>query len=291
MTVKEAKGTMDFVPLTAEQKRQFEDEGYLIVRGVLDDALIKSLIEAGDQLCNSDRIDGRQRTGNGLYDGFRDVIAKDDAFLPLLTHPKILPLVAQLLGPNLHMVTSHLIYKHPDSPDTPPTTREPGWHRDVAGTTEDLGQSAVPRMEMKCAYYLTDLSQPNSGATLFSPGSNHLKARLTIPEGRVDPDNVAEPLLDPGDCVLFENRTWHAATANLTSWTRKAVMFGYGYRWMKPMDYVAQPPELVEKVDDIGRQLLGAPPRDSDGKFTGHMLKTPLREWFEFHGLTYTPSV
>jgi ectoine hydroxylase-related dioxygenase (phytanoyl-CoA dioxygenase family) len=279
---------MEYIPLTAEQKRQFEEEGYLIVRGALDAETIASLIEAGDRLIASDRTEDRQRNGP-LYDGFRNSIALDDAFIPLLTHPKTFPLIAQLMGPNLHLVTSHLIYKHPDPAGTPTTTRAPGWHRDVAGTVTDLGQNNVPRLEMKCAYYLTDLSQPNYGATLFSPGSNHLKQALPIRPGQADPDNVLEPLLQPGDAVFFENRTFHAATANLSSWTRKAIMFGYGYRWMRPMDYLVQPATLLEKVSDpIGRQLLGVID-NPDGRFKGADLRTPLSDWFTEHDLHYKP--
>ena len=170
------------------------------------------------------------------------------------------------------MMTSHLIYKHPDPKGTPPETREPGWHRDIAGVPDDIGHAHIPRMEMKVAYYLTDLSKPQSGVTLFSPGSNHLKHALKIPAGRENAENVVEPLLEPGDAVLFENRTYHAATANLSDHTRKTIMFGYGHMWLNPMDYAMQPESLVEKLDPIGRQLVRA-------------LKTPNGE-FNYGGWT-----
>src|SRR4029078_7701056 len=107
------------------------------------------------------------------------------------------------------------------------------------------------------AFYLTDLTEPNWGATLFSPGSNHVKHALEIPPGKPDPENVVEPLLKAGDAVFFENRTFHAASVNHSPHTRKAIMFGYGFQWLKPMDYFLQSPELGEKTDEIGKQLLG----------------------------------
>jgi ectoine hydroxylase-related dioxygenase (phytanoyl-CoA dioxygenase family) len=276
---------MEFTKLADEQRRQFDEEGYLIVRNAIGPDEINALIAASDRVIASDRTENRQRTTDGLYDGFRNCISLDDAYIPLLTNPKTVPLVVQLLGTNIHMVTSHLIYKHPDKPGTPPTTREPGWHRDIAGVSEDLGFAATPRMEMKVAYYLTDLSKPNYGSTLFLPGSNKMSDRPPILPGSVDPEGTIEPLLEPGDAVLFENRTWHAATANLSRHTRKCVMFGYGYRWLKEFDYQNQSDDLVSKLDPVGRQFVGATKKAGDVFRIGD-LDWPLKEWCSENGVT-----
>ena len=61
---------MEFVKITPEQKRQFDEEGYLIIRGALDSETVSALIEAGDRLVASDRELNRQRRPGGLYDGF-----------------------------------------------------------------------------------------------------------------------------------------------------------------------------------------------------------------------------
>ncbi len=276
---------MEFTPLGAEQKRQFDEQGYLIVRGALNSDEIAHLIAAGDRLIASDATENRQKM-SGTYDGFRNCIGMDEAFLPLLTHPKTMPLIAQLLGPNLHLVTSHLIYKMPNPEGTPRTMRQPNWHRDIAGTPEDLGHANVPRMEMKCAFYLTDLSAPSSGVTMFAPGSNQLKERIAISEGQSDPEGAVEPLLRAGDAVFFENRTWHAGSANLTNRVAKMVMFGYGYLWLKEFDYVTQSPQLLDKTDDIGKQLLGGL-KDPDGRFVPGGIATPLRAWCKANGVHY----
>ena len=155
------------------------------------------------------------------------------AFIPLITHERILPLVLQLFGSNLQLSTSHLIYSQPDPPGTSPDKRAPGWHRDNGRTTLDLGHAAYPRMGLKCAYYLTDQSRPKSGVTMFLPGSNNFRERVEIPPGQADPAGAIEPSLNPGDCVLFEYRTWHAGAPNFSPDTRKAVMIGYCYQWLR----------------------------------------------------------
>jgi ectoine hydroxylase-related dioxygenase (phytanoyl-CoA dioxygenase family) len=278
---------MQFTPLTPEQRRQFDDDGYLIVRKALDADTVARLIEAGDRLIDSDETLNRQ-TNSANYDSFRNCISMDDAFLDLLMQETTVPLIVQLFGPNIHLVTSHLIYKLPNPKDTPRNFRQPGWHRDVADTTHDLGHACTPRMEMKCAYYLTDTSEPCSAVTMFAPGSNHLKEKLPIPEGAKDPEGAVEPSLQPGDAVFFENRTYHAGAANLLGRTTKAVMMGYGFNWMLPMDYRTQSDELLDKVDDIGKQLLGGL-KDKDGRFIPGTITKPLKDWCKTNNVVYQP--
>ena len=243
-----------YTPIPEEQIRQFDEQGYLIIRNALDQETVDTLIDASDRLIASDYQINRQRKPDGLTDGFRNCVTLDDAFIPLMTHPTILPLVVHLLGANLQLMTSHLIYKHPDE-HTEENKRKRGWHRDYMQAMVDLGHYSIPRIELKCGYYFTDLSQPNSGSTWVVPRSNQLKEPITIPEGEVDPEGALEPLLNPGDCLIFENRTWHTASPNLSSWTRKGVMIGYGYRWVMPMDFRRQEPEFIEKLNPLQRYL------------------------------------
>ncbi len=277
---------MDFTPISPDQKRQFDEEGYLIVRNVLDSTTIERLIAAGDRLIASDERGNRQQTKDGLYDGFRNCFAMDAAFLPLLTHPITFPLVVQLLGPHLNLMTSHLIYRYTDPADAPLTWRLPGWHRDHATSMRDLGHAHIPRHSLKCAYYLTDLSEPHTGVTMVAPGTNQLTAPVHIPDGAIDPLNAIEPLLNPGDCLIFENRTYHAGAANRSGRTRKAVMFGYSYSWMRPTDYKQQAPELVEQLDLMGRYLVGEPVSD-EREFIPSGGQNPIADWAAAAGFEY----
>lgn len=269
---------LNYVPVASEQLRQFDEEGYLIVRDVLDSETISQLLEAGDRLLASDRSLNRQPKSEGRYDGFRNCVTMDDAYVSLMTQHSILPLVIQLLGANLHLITSHVIHRQPDPSGSPETYRDPGWHRDYLQAMNDIGHYSIPRIELKCAYYLTDLSQPSSGATMVAPGSNQLRERIHIPDGQIDPVNALEPRLEPGDCLIFENRTWHAGAANQTARTRKCVMIGYGYRWVVPMDFRKQDQKFIEKLSPLERYLVGEPYDDID-TFQADGGANPLKAW------------
>ena len=272
-----------YTQLSDEQRRQFRDEGYLILRNALDGEMISSLIEAGDRLIAGDARWNRYQTSE-YYDGFRNCITMDDAFIPLLTNDITLPIVIQLLGSNLQLSTSHLIHRHPDPPGTPDSIRRPGWHRDGGGISRDLGESRFPRLGLKCAFYLTDLSEPNSGVTMLAPGSNQLTEPIDIPAGETDPVNALEPLLNPGDCVVFEYRTWHAGAPNFSELTRKAVMIGYCYRWLRPMDFVQQESSFLDKLSEIERYLAGEEV-DETQEFQPGGGYNPLNEWCAQYGV------
>ena len=275
---------LKFEPLPAEDIEHFDEKGYLIVRNALDQDTVAKLTEAGNRLIDSDLKTNRQTASNGQYDGFRNTITLEDAFIPLIDHERILPTVVQLLGAHLHVITSHLINKKPDAPDSPLTARLPGWHRDYAQATRDMGTVAIPRLLVKCAYYLTDLSEKNRGVTMVTPGSHLLTEKPEIPEGEADPIGAVEPSINPGDCLIFENRTYHAGAAHQGPNPRRAIMIGYGYRWVVPMDYRTQEQSFLDKLTRLQRYLVGEPFEDvQEFQFDGG--RHPIAEWCEEHGI------
>ena len=69
-----------------------------------------------------------------------------------------------------------------------------------------------------------------------------------------------------------EQRTYHSVGKNWSGIPRKTIFMGYGYRWVKPMDYIAMPEELIARANPVQKQLLGVvsdpisyySPRDED---------------------------
>lgn len=107
------------------------------------------------------------------------------------------------------------------------------------------------------AYAISDQRDPASGATVLAPGSN----RLTGPPP-VDADTGAVtgaiPMaVRPGSAFIFEQRTWHGIGHNGSEFPRKTLFYGYAYRWVKPMDYIPMPKDLLAKCNPIQKQLLG----------------------------------
>ena len=151
---------MELVLLEEQQRRFFDDNGYLVVPGALTEQEVAQLTTVCDRM-----IDEFGREADQYYVQRRPGIVQEKVFHPLLTHSSTVPLVVQLLSPNIHLHTTAIIYKFPQD-DAGEGTR--GWHRDI-GMTEDLGHERIVRAGIKVGYCLTDFPAPQSGFTMFAP--------------------------------------------------------------------------------------------------------------------------
>ena len=264
----------------------FDRHGFTVLSGAITSTERRDALRAAQHLLASNLTSGRDRGADGK-DGFRGVVALDDAFLRLIANPAVLEPVTALLGTNLHLLSSHLIAL----PAIPPgaarsirTAQRPGWHRDMYGVAADLGPSNVPRLAIKAAFYLTDPG-PQAGITMFLPGSHQRLDSVTVPAGSIDPPGAVAPDLGPQDAVLFENRTWHAGGLNTGKGPRIALMLQYGYRWLAPVDDPA--PALLARDDlsAIERQLLGARDRHQDGSLAKGAGGKALLQWHQDRNL------
>jgi ectoine hydroxylase-related dioxygenase (phytanoyl-CoA dioxygenase family) len=249
---------VEFIPLKPEQQRSFAEDGFLVVRDVLDKETTARLLDSGDRLAESffakpEVFDKPEYNHLDLRPG----LLKEAALFDLVTNSATVPLVVQLLGPNLHLHSTALIYKRPESPEAEPFRR--GWHRDIR-IPKDLGHHTLPLVGIKVCYCLTDFQQSDCGMTLMARGSHLRNEPLAIPRGQVDPPDleVCDLRLNAGDALLFENRIFHTAAPNRSGRVSKVVIYGYAYRWMKPEVYLDVPDQqLLQRADPIARQLLG----------------------------------
>lgn len=248
---------VELTRLQEDQRHFFDQNGYLVVRNALTSQEIAQLTRVSDRMI-AEFEQQQQSEERQYYLQRRPGIVEQRDFHPLLAHSATVPLVVQLLSANIHLHTTAIIYKHPQQ-DTG-ATPERGWHRDI-GMTEDLGHGNLVRAGIKVGYCLTDFSTPQSGFTMFAPGSHLLPTPLPISKGEVDPDNAVDLCLNAGDAFLFENRVFHTSAPNLSARTSKVIIFGYSYRWMggrrDNMQQVNPGDEILDQVDDIRRQLLG----------------------------------
>jgi ectoine hydroxylase-related dioxygenase (phytanoyl-CoA dioxygenase family) len=242
--------------LTRAERSEFDRTGLVILRNVLSRPSLDRLTSASDRLIADPSMPGRQQQAHGVWDSIRNCVAKSADIRHLISHPRVLSAVVQLMGTNLKITTSHVIYRNPDLPGVTSLERVPPWHRDIAHVSQDLGFANTPRLQIKAAYCLTDLKSANSGGTMFLLGSHVLGRRPAIPQ-EGDPPGAVEPRLEAGDCVLFENRVMHAGARNHSARIRKSIMIAYGFRWLAPADYRRQPVEVRADMTDVERFLVG----------------------------------
>ena len=89
--------------------------------------------------------------------------------------------------------------------------------------------------------------------------------------------------------MCFDRRLWHARSANRSDIMRKAIFFGYTFRWVAIRD------EAVSGLADsdlspIRRQLLGdvrlgSAEAEGDHRWGHYPASTPLHQLLAAHGL------
>ena len=270
--------------LTEEEKNHFEEQGYLYVPNALPPDIVGQLTHAVDTLHNKALAAGRATPGSPW--GWSDFLREDDALLGLVDWPRTLPKVWGILGWNIYLYHAHMHVKPPAPPDAKEGEGWLEWHQDSGRVNLELETTPRPRLSLKVAYFLTDVSEPGRGNFYIRPGS-HL-SDMPVPENEISrdpreqtaddvPKDAMPVCVEPGTAVLFDRRLWHSRSPNHSLLTRKALFYGYGYRWIRPKDEMTVEP-LYERCDAIRRQLLGAAVRNN-GRYVPTEEDVPLRGW------------
>ncbi|MEZ4729037.1 MAG: phytanoyl-CoA dioxygenase family protein [Caldilineaceae bacterium] len=246
--------------LTAEQQRRFEEDGFFLVEDALSSAEISELISVIDELYEQYR-----RTRNlGPHDSFqwRNVVALHPMFRNLIDHPAILPLVVDVMGYNIQIRTSHLDVRPPMQLEAAQKALGAKdsffpWHSDAPNFGWPTVEGVIPYMEMKVGYYLTDLTQHNSGAICVVRGSHRRAQKDDQGNYIIDPADIVEVNVRPGTAMIWRTSLLHSVTPNLSGHARKCLYYGYNHRWIRPSDYDHQDPAVLAGCTPIQLQLLG----------------------------------
>lgn len=244
-------------PMSKEQREQFERDGYLVIPGALSAAEVEHYTAVIDRVYAAEQEAGRLSPEGAMH--ILSAVHRCPEVVPLVDHPTTFPLVWSILGWNVHIYHSHL--------DVHPPIRVPKpyrfeWHQDGGRQNRELETDPRPRLSVKLAYWLSDVSVEGRGNFKVVPGS-HKQNWIDGPPRRdvewPEPPGAVEVCANPGDAVFFDRRIWHTRTNNYSDVTRKAMFFAYTLRWIAIRDEVAAvqaTPEFASYTP-VQRQLLG----------------------------------
>ncbi len=253
---------------TDAERYFFEANGYLVIHDALGPRDLARVCAAGEAAAARWRADpalpGPRRAD---LESILAIVEYDPVFLEVLENPRVLPVVRDLLGPDLMLVDNDYFL-------TPPgATIRRGWHYDESFPGVYHPRS---RLLVKVFYVLQDIP-PGGGATLVLPGSHCFAADLRLPNSEVPEDLPGSvPLhLPAGAAYLMSGRTYHSAGTNRSALYRKLLIYTYGHKWMRVWDSYEPSAALAARAErPITRQLLGltdpyganAPLAASDGQ-------------------------
>lgn len=266
--------------MTDAQRLAFERDGFLHVPGALSEPTVAELEGLVDGIYTSHLDAGFDPYAKSPLNAegrffFPNFLKEDQRFVNLLDCPATFPLVWGILGWNIYSYHSHFIVTPPQAKVA--AGRQFGFHRDSGRANVEMEGSPQPRLSLKVSYWLSDASETDRGNLFVIPGS-HLADRVELPADGSMPESAVPVLAGRGDAVLFDRRTYHSSSPNVSDVTRKALFVGYGYRWIRPKDDLTVGADLLQRNDPIRRQLLGDD-TDANGKYSPKPGEVPLREW------------
>lgn len=256
-------------PMTARQREEFEENGFLIIRGALSEPEVAFYSDALDRVYAAEKAAGRVSPEGSMH--LLSAVTNCAEAAGLIDHPRTFPLVWSMIGWNVHIYHSHL--------DVHPPIRVPKpfrfeWHQDGGRQNRELETDPRPRLSVKLAYWLSDVSETGRGNLKVVPGS-HRQNWIDGPPRRdvewPEPEGAIEVQVGAGDVVFFDRRIWHARSDNYSDITRKAMFFGYTMRWIAIRDELEplHASEAFGRLSPVRKQLLGGIGKGIPGQLEG----------------------
>jgi len=218
-----------FRQLSSEQVAQFDEVGFVVVPDLIDEATLAAVrddldaFEAEVDAFLQTRKDGRFSIAeSGALTVALHAVTRSEAAKALSTHPSIVGICADLVGPDVRLYWDQAVYKKTEKPRRVP------WHQDNGYTYVE------PQAYLTVWLALTDATKDN-GCPWIAPGRHRLG---TLAHHYVDPlgwecltdgqaDGAVAAPVPAGSAVVFSSLTPHLTGSNTTAETRKAYILQY----------------------------------------------------------------
>ena len=229
----------------------YEENGYLLVRGVFDPAEIDDMRDGIARILESVAATehDRSHTWSGVdpslqLKGFHDLQYLDAVFTRMVAHPRLVGVLTDLIGPNVQLHHSKMLVKPPEAGAPFPM------HQDYPYFPHE-------RHSVLAASVHLDDTDVENGCLHVVPGSD----KLGPLEAQGESHTVDYPLESgaalpaaAGDVLFFNYLTIHGSGVNRSSRVRRNVLFQY----RDPADRPVFNADGVEDHVDWGMGLMVA---------------------------------
>jgi ectoine hydroxylase len=214
--------------LDEQQRKEYDERGFLFFPGLLAGEEIAVLQRALDQVVKQPRrevvLEKDGKTPRSVF----NLQAYDDAFARLVRHPKIVGPVRDLLGEPAYVYQLIVNFKAPFGGDQWP------WHQDYPTYHFDDGMQA-PKL-VNCLIFLDEVTEFN-GPLMLIPESHKktfplpdLDTTTTSYPGRwastsligdiITSRGISVPKGPPGSVIFAHTNILHASAPNMSPWGR-----------------------------------------------------------------------
>jgi ectoine hydroxylase-related dioxygenase (phytanoyl-CoA dioxygenase family) len=248
------------VQFSEAQLAHFREHGWVLIENALAPFGLDRVRSAFEQVQQQTEPAWRESVRLGAYKGgygngpdahtMGEVYQYDDIFLDIADNPVVMPLLEEVIGPNVQAmeIVAHCHHGH--------TNAHTGWHRDWPPYRH-------PKYALKVkAFYFLDDQTENMGCFTIVPGSH--KWDEDPPRERYIGEHLEEmpgmkKMIGPAGSVLVWDVTlWHTGTANTSDRDRRLLIYGYMPFWVKKWESRTPPDSIIRWADTPQRrQLIG----------------------------------
>ena len=254
------------VRLTPAQRLHFDIYGFVLLENVFSPGEVARMNDAlhrmkADPDLESKRIYARWHGEHHLRLG--NLVEYDPALLEYAAHPRLVPLVEEVVGGKVRLEESEAIINRRDPEADIEALRgrrynPTGFHR---GTKHGWGtyfeESKFHCIFVKTLTYLTDVG-PDDGGTCVIPGSH----RLTWPREEMIEAALADDRLihqveaGAGSVLLFPESLIHSSTSIRSDRERTILIAGYTPPMLREWPGNEVSPEFVETLPEDIRPII-----------------------------------
>ena len=191
------------------------------------------------------------------------IVEYDPALLRYATHPKLIPLVEDIVGGAVRLEETEAIINRRDPKADINVLRQSkstpmGFH---TGTRHGWGtyteNNRFHSLFVKTLCFLTDVG-PDDGGTAVIPGSHKMSwpEPEMIAAAMADPSLIYQAVAPAGSVLLFSESLIHSTTAILSDNERAIIVSGYTPPMFRPWDGNEISPEFIETVPEDIRPII-----------------------------------
>ena len=237
---------------TREQWETFDREGYLLIENAISHDDICKYIDA------TNRIAARhlaERPGRA-FTPWNGIAHLDPVFTELIDHPRHVGFAYDVYGELLKLHNSQAFIRPTGKSDTK-------WHNDGARAVPYAVYAPVLPLQLKVAYWLTDLPRPGMGNLVIYPGS-HKDQRFEAYTKPVSVQGELPVCVKAGTMMLIHCNLFHTVMPNDSDTTRYNLFYTYCPSWVCEADRLCCDEQWLDTLTREQRIIMRSYPHAYD---------------------------
>jgi len=235
-----------------QRKSQLDKDGFIVIKNVLPEPERKRLNDRLNQTYDKLKADGKETYPGGVGKTEKLILNlhnKDAAFIELIDHPTVFPLVQHMMMDGSYQNSEPFIV-------TQFSARDPHVGVPAQQLHIDSRFPGPPYAMMCIALWMINDFTIESGGTRLVPGSHH---RASYPDNGVTYKDEIIVQAPAGSVVLYNGSSWHGGGSKLKDVERWSVIISYARWWVKPAFDMTRntPQEIYAGLTPARKELFG----------------------------------